>query len=166
MNAIEFAFKTEEDAIGFYQKAAGKTSHPVGRKMFLSIVEDEKGHLEAVRGIIEDLDIKLKDVSPLAEIRTVFARNKDSMLERLPATADDLEALRMAMKMERESADLYRRLIAEAKTPKEKALFAQILKQEEEHYFIFSNTFSFLSDSGNWFMWHEHSAVDGGTPWA
>lgn len=43
MNAIEIAIKMEKDAIDFYKEAAEKTRHPVGKKMFLSVTEDEKG---------------------------------------------------------------------------------------------------------------------------
>jgi hypothetical protein len=33
--------------------------------------------------------------------------------------------------------------------------------EEQQHYDIFANTHSFLSDTGNWFMWEEHSIVEG-----
>ncbi|MFA5354928.1 MAG: ferritin family protein, partial [Thermodesulfovibrionales bacterium] len=39
------AIKMETDAIGFYREAAEKVLHPVGKKMFLSVAEDEKRHL-------------------------------------------------------------------------------------------------------------------------
>ena len=35
MNAMKIAIKTETDAIAFYKEAALKTTHPIGRKMFL-----------------------------------------------------------------------------------------------------------------------------------
>ena len=38
MNAIKVAIKTENDAITFSKEAAEKTRHPVGKKMFLSIM--------------------------------------------------------------------------------------------------------------------------------
>jgi len=47
--AIKTAIKLEEDGIDFYQKASEKTSHPFGKKMFLSFAEDEKRHLTILR---------------------------------------------------------------------------------------------------------------------
>ena len=44
MNAVEIAIKMETDAIKFYKEAAARTNHPVGKKMFESITEDEKQH--------------------------------------------------------------------------------------------------------------------------
>jgi rubrerythrin len=166
MNAIEMAIKMETDAIVFYKESAEKTSYIAGKKMFLSIVEDEKRHLKMLEDIFKGLDIKFKDVSPMKRIKSVFEEHKDEMLERVSATTDDLNALKIAMSMEKESVDFYKKAASEAKTKKEKALFERLIKEEEQHYAAFSNTYFFLSDTGSWFMWEEHSIVDGGTPWA
>jgi len=166
MNAVELAIKQETDGIAFYTKAAGKTSHPVGKKMFLSIIEDEKRHLEALSRIFKELDITYESVSPMERVKTVFEQSRDEMMARIPATADDLEALRVALDMERASVDFYKKLAVEATNPKEKSLFERLIPEEEEHFRIFNNTYSFLTDSGNWYMWDEYEIVDGGTPWA
>ena len=42
MNAIEPEVNSETDDIAVYQEAAGKTSHALGKKIFLSIMEDEQ----------------------------------------------------------------------------------------------------------------------------
>ena len=72
MNAIEIAVKMEKDAISFYQDAARKTKNPVGKKMFLTITEDEKRHLKMLSQIFKGLNIKLTDVSPMGNIKTVL----------------------------------------------------------------------------------------------
>ena len=167
MNAIKIAIKTENDAIIFYKEAAEKTRHPFGKKMFLSIMEDEKRHLEDLGCIMKGLDIKVRDVvGPMKRIKTIFEENRDDLLERIQATTDEMEALRIAMRMEKESIDFYEKVSKEMQTPKGKTLFERLAKEEQEHYSILSNTYFFLSDSGSWFMWEEHSIVDGGTPWA
>jgi len=68
--------------------------------------------------------------------------------------------------MEKEGVEFYRKLMSKSKTKKEKTLFARLIIEEEQHYEVFSNTYDFLQDTGNWFMWEEHSMVDGGTAWA
>ncbi len=70
------------------------------------------------------------------------------------------------MKMEKEGLEFYKETLANAKTKKEKALFERLIQEEQQHYDIFANTYFFLSDTGSWYMWEEHSIVDGGTPWA
>ena len=166
MNAIEIAIKMEKDSIKFYTEAAEKTSNYVGKKMFLSITEDEKRHLEMLSQIFKEMDITIKDVNPMKEIKTVFETLKDKMKERIKATGDELEAFKIAMQMEQEGIEFYKKAGLEAKSEKERALFQRLVKEEQQHFDIFSNTYSFLTDTGNWFMWDEHSIVDGGTPWA
>jgi bacterioferritin (cytochrome b1) len=166
MNAVEIAIKMQTDAIKFYTEAAEKTKNSVGKQMFLTIVQDEKRHLETLTQIFKGLDITVQDVSPMENIRTVFDSMKTGMMKRVEATMDELEAFKIAMQMEKEGVEFYKKASAGAKTEKEKALFERLIKEEQEHYNIFANTYFFLSDTGSWFMWEEHSIVDGGTPWA
>ena len=166
MNAIEIAIKMETDAINFYNEASKKANHSVGKKMFLTIAEDEKRHLDMLNQILKGLDIKIKDVSPIKNIKTVFEEMKDEMMHKVEATTDELEAFKIAMKMEKEGIEFYKKAVSGAKTDKEKSLFERLIKEEQQHYDIFANTYFFLSDTGSWFMWEEHSIVDGGTLWA
>ncbi|MDA8171466.1 MAG: ferritin family protein [Nitrospiraceae bacterium] len=167
MKVVELAMKTETDAIDFYAEAAQKTSNPVGQKMFLSIIEDERRHLEILKCIFSGMDIEpLEDTSPMRNIKTVFEENRELMLGRVAATTDETQALEIAMRMEKESVDFYEKAARQAADAREKTIYERLVKEEQEHYAIFSNTYQFLADSGNWFMWEEHSIVDGGTPWA
>ena len=161
MNAIEIARKMETDAIRFYTEAAGKTQYPAGKKMFETVVVDEKRHLAIVNKLLQGLEIHMEDVHPMNNIKTVFETMKDKMMEKVQATADELEAFKIAMQMEKEGIEFYRKLMTEAKTEKEKTLFQKLIREEEQHYAIFENTYNFLMDTGNWFMWDEHSIVEG-----
>ncbi|MDI7259525.1 MAG: ferritin family protein [Thermodesulfobacteriota bacterium] len=160
MNALEMARKMETDAIEFYTEAASKTNYPAGKKMFETIVGDEKRHLEMISQIIKGLNVTAGDVSPIARVKTVFEQMKEEMMKKVEATTDDLEALKIAMKMEQEGAEFYKKSLAEAKTDKEKALFKRLIEEENQHYKIFSNSHQYLSDTGNWFMWQEHSIAE------
>ncbi|GAB4388422.1 MAG: ferritin family protein [Thermodesulfovibrionales bacterium] len=165
-NAIQIAIRMETDAIAYYKEASEKTAHPVGKKMFLSIVEDEKRHLQMLNDIFKGLDVKSKDVSPMKNVKTVFEQSREDLAKRVQATTDEMNALKIAMDMEKEGLDFYRKMAKEAKSAKERALFEKLAHEEEQHYQVFSNTYFFMSDTGSWFMWDEHSIVDGGTPWA
>jgi len=166
MNAIELAIRMETDAINFYREAAEKTKHPVGKKMFLSITEDEKRHLEMLSQIFKDINIQVAELNPMKNIKTIFESMKDDMMKRVEATKDELDAFKIAMQMEKEGVEFYKKAESEAQTEKERSLFKRLIKEEQQHYDIFANTYFFLSDTGSWFMWEEHSIVDGGTPWA
>ena len=161
MDALELAVKMEKDAIAFYTDAARKTKFPVGRKMFASVTEDEKRHLDMILQIIKGLQVTHKDVSPMKNVKTVFESMKDEMMTKVAATADELEAFKIAMHMEKEGRDFYEKTLAKASTDKEKALLRRLIQEEEQHYNIFANTYQFLSDTGNWFLWDERGIVEG-----
>jgi rubrerythrin len=162
MDALEIALKMETDAISFYTEAARKTIYPAGKKMFQAITEDEKRHLEMISRLIKGLSITHKDVSPMSNVKTVFEAMKDEMMKKVGATVDELEAFKIAMQMEKEGKEFYVKTLSHAKTDKEKALLERLIREEEQHYAIFANTYEFLSDTGNWFMWEERGIVEGG----
>ena len=162
MDALEMAMKMEKDAITFYTEAEGKTKYPAGKKMFHSVVEDEKRHLEMISQIIKGLQITHKDVSPLKTVKSVFESMKDQMMKKIEVTEDELEAFKIAMQMEKEGMEFYKKTLAAAKKEKERALLERLIREEQQHYDLFANTYEFLSDTGNWFMWDERGIVEGG----
>jgi rubrerythrin len=166
MNTLEMALKMEEDAIRFYEEAAKKTKHPVGKKMFITISEDEKRHLEMVSQIIKGLHATDKDVSPMDNVKSVMKSLKKEMMKKVEVSADEMEAFKIAMKMEQEGVTFYRKALANATKEKEKALLERLIQEEKDHYAIFSNSYQFLANTGSWFLWEERAIVDGGTPWA
>jgi rubrerythrin len=162
MNALEISKKMETDAIRFYTEAAQKTAYAAGKKMFETIAEDEKRHLEMIMQLIKGMHITAQDVSPMKKVKTVFEKMKDEMMQKVAASKDELEAFKIAMQMEAEGKKFYEKSLAEAKTDKEKALFTRLIEEEKQHYEIFANTYSHLSDTGNWFLWEERGIVEGG----
>jgi len=161
MNALEVAKKMETDAIKFYTEAAGKTGYEAGKKMFLSITDDEKRHLVMISDLIRGMNIKIEDVSPMGKVKTVFESLKGTMMKKVAASKDELDAFKIAMEMEKEGMKFYQKSLEAAKTEKEKALFTRLIEEERQHYEIFANTYSHLSDTGNWFLWEERGIVEG-----
>lgn len=158
--AVERAMKMETDAMKFYKEAAQKTSHPFGRKMFESLVKDEARHLRLLQEILKGLDID-PHVQCIGDVRTVFSDLKDQMMQRISASTDEKEAIRIALDMETEGFKYYKEVAEKTDDPTEKKLFEVLTKEEERHYQILNNTYSFLEDTGNWFMWEELSIVEG-----
>ena len=86
---------------------------------------------------------------------------KNEMMKKVEASADELEAFKIAMKMEQEGMEFYKKTLAGAKKEKEKALLEMLIQEEQQHYAIFANTYQFLADTGNWFLWEERGIVEG-----
>jgi rubrerythrin len=161
MDALELAMKMERDAITFYSEAARKTKHPAGKKMFQTITEDEKRHLKMVSQIIKGLSITHQDVSPMKNVKTVFESMKDELMRKVEATADELEAFKIAMGMEKKGLEFYKKMLTGSKKDKERTLLERLIQEEQQHYDLFANTYQFLSDTGNWFLWEERGIVEG-----
>jgi rubrerythrin len=161
MDALELAMKMEKDAIKFYSEAAQKTKYAAGKKMFDTITEDEKRHLEMISQLIKGLNVTHKDVSPMKNVKTVFESMKNEMMKKVEASADELEAFKVAMKMEQEGMEFYKKTLVGAKKEKERALLERLIQEEQQHYAIFANTYEFLAKTGDWFLWEERGIVEG-----
>lgn len=160
-NAIETAIKMETDAIAFYGEAAQKTGYPFGKEMFRGFIKDETRHLKMLQGIFKGLDIAFEFVRPKETIKTVFSEMKDEMIQKVKALDDELEAVNIAMKMEKEGYDYYKKAAASADSDKEKELFERLAEEENEHYSILNETYTFLDNTGHWYMYEERGIVEG-----
>ena len=159
--AIETAIKMETDAIKFYEVAAHKTVHPFAKKMFEGFIKDEMRHLCMLQDILKGLNLQIVRIHPTHEIKTVFSELKDQMMERVKVSPDELSAVTLALDFEQAGYEFYRKASAEATNPKEKELLTRLVQEEEEHAAILRNTYSFLKDTGDWFMWEERGILEG-----
>ena len=161
MNALEMAIKMKTDAIRYYGEVIEKCGHPGGRKMFEVMLEDEKEHLKHLEQITQDMQVDVRKFSPIENIKTALHGIKDEMTEVTACSLDDMEAFKIAMDMEKRCVEFYAKQAKEGESDAERALFEKLAHEEQEHFKVLSNTHSFLSDSGNWFMWDDHSIVEG-----
>lgn len=56
---VEMAMKREMDSVAFYTTAAERSTNEIERKMFLELVEEEKGHRDALKHQLEEIDAQL-----------------------------------------------------------------------------------------------------------
>lgn len=160
-DAIETAIKMETDAIAFYAEAAHKTSHPFGKEMFKGFIKDETRHLTMLQDMFKGVDFEVELVRPLDTIKTVFSLLKNEMMQRVKAMDNEMEAVNIALKFEKEGFDFYRKSASQAVTPKEKALFEKLSVEENDHYTILLETQKFLENTGQWYMYEERGIVEG-----
>jgi len=159
--AVETAVKMETDAMKFYHEASQKTSHPFAKRMFEGFIKDEARHLKMLNEILKGLDLKIETVRPKREIKTVFSEVKEQMMSRISASTDEMEAVKVALDFEAKGYEFYQKAAAEATDEKEKKLLSVLADEEQEHYSILQNTYSFLKDTGDWFMWEEQGILEG-----
>ena len=105
---------------------------------------------------------KFRPGTPATRLRTVFAKHKGKAARRLPATASNVDALQVALEMEKRSFVLYRKEAEKVTVDAERKILYRLAEEENEHYEILSNTIMYLTDSGNWFIYKDHGIMDGG----
>ena len=160
-DAIETAIKMETDAITFYGEAAHKTSHPFGKEMFRGFIKDETRHLKMLQDIFKGVDADIELVRPKDSIKTVFSMLKDEMMQRVKIMDNEMEAVSIALKFEKEGFDFYKDSAAKAESPKEKELFEKLSIEENDHYTILLETQKFLENTGQWYMYEERGILEG-----
>jgi len=162
--ALRTALKMEQDGMTFYREAAEKTSHPLGRKMFLSFVEDERRHYGMIEALAKglSLDEDLAAAGPADRVRTIFQEAREELAGRGDVTAGDVEALRTALEMEDRGYHFYRRNAGAASEAAERALWDKLAKEESQHHQMLQNTLNYLEETGDWFLWEEGGPIEGG----
>jgi rubrerythrin len=160
-DAIETAIKMETDAIVFYNEAADKTSHPFGKEMFRGFIKDETRHLKMLQDTFKGIDPDIELKRPKDSIKTVFSELKSQMMERVKALNNELEAVNIALRMEKEGFDFYKKSASSAGTAKEKELFEKLSIEENDHYNILLETQKFLENTGQWYMYEERGILEG-----
>ncbi len=160
-NPIETAIRMETDAIVFYGEAERKCSSPYGKKMFEMMVKEEQAHLEMLKNFFGLDHIRMREQSFTAEVKTVFHTMRPEMMARVEASTDELEALKIGMEMESAGKKYYDEQAASATDDRERALFERLSSDEEAHYRIFADSFSFLSDNNDWNLWEERAIYEG-----
>jgi rubrerythrin len=124
---LRFAIRKEADAAAFYRMAADR-SNPGVKKTFEELAKEEDGH----RRKLEGFDLKKIDEMELKEIKGM---GLSEMMEDVPFSSDMSYAdlLRMAMKNEEKSQQLYTSTAKMVKEAKMKKLLLALAQEESTH---------------------------------
>src|SRR5699024_2346760 len=101
-------------------------------------------HAKLLRKKADNSPYELSDNSVLAEYENVFEDTED-FESKIKATPDQLDAYKLALEKEKESIELYKKMLEEATSDDAKELFKFLIKEEEAHYSIFEEIRRHLS---------------------
>ena len=149
MNSIEYAVKMENDGENYYREQARINEGNPMASVFLALADDEKNHGIMLENKLKGLSAVFQDNSMLLEYKNVFTGIKDYHSE-LDIGNIQLNVYMEAQQKEKESMDLYNRLLSEATDKKEKELFSFLVKQESEHYELFDKLIYFVNRPDAW----------------
>jgi rubrerythrin len=167
-NILKQALQMEQESREFYLNAARKVENKLGRQMLESIAKDEEGHhtllLQLQEGAagtaLGECRAEYEDAG--ARLRALFSEYGAQAAEEVSADTDDLEALNIAMEMERKGYNLYKEAASKASDPSAGKVFVFLAGEEEKHFEVLQNMHRYLSDPRAWFLEQEHGLLDGG----
>ena len=135
MNSLEFAFKMERDGEKYYKDQAERNKDNRLHSLFLMLAKDEENHAKIFQDRFNDSAYTLADDDTLSKSKNIFkeAENFKSEIREIPK---QLEIYHEALNMEKQSIDLYTKLLSEATDDQEKRLFEYLIRQEKEHFEI------------------------------
>ena len=167
IKAIEIALKNERRERDFYLQQSEKSGDPLGKKMFATMADEEEEHAR----YLEELHQKLQATGEWpGEISVVINEtNVPKVLDELTdkvnpgntATADDKEAIRIAIDFENEAYKFYTDLIKRADSADEKKLFGILASLELEHMNSLKDTLLYFENPTAWFAQSEKPTLDG-----
>ena len=103
---LEMGIRKERDAHDFYLRAAENTNHPLGKKMFARLADDETKHEQLLaswsRGGVCPRKVSLPATGP-----DVLKRAHAKIGRVVKPETGDLEAIELGQKMEREAIAFY-----------------------------------------------------------
>jgi rubrerythrin len=161
-DALEKARKLEIDGAEFYTQLAEKCSLAAGKQLFMSFAADERRHLKVVKDLAEGLGATIDDMPmPRETIRTLFADAKEKMEDATAASAEEREAVGIALGMEKQSFALYDQAARDADDDAARKLMERLAQEENQHYEMLENTLEYLEGTKEWFLWTEHDLIQG-----
>ncbi len=149
--AFEIAIQGEIEGREFYRAMAKQTSDSKAKEMFMNLSNDEDMHLLFLKKLYEEYKkndkIELPELPKIREFddleSPIFTREfknfiKDKDLE--------MSALSIAMKLELESSQFYKKVANETDNKEIKELFLYLSKWEEEHFKALKKQSSYFQD--------------------
>lgn len=135
-DALRIAVATERSGLAFYTRAAALANDPRGRSVFQRLAEEEKEHL----GTLERRYAELIASEPSLESRPTFLFFKGAAqgifaegTEKLRAGVDDLQALLIGIRCERDSHKFFKRYGERFEDSEGKQIFLEFAEEEREH---------------------------------
>lgn len=157
VDLIRSAARLELDGRSFYRQAAVATSHPSGKRMFLRLADEEQNHFAELGALLASLvgesewqrivseEAASTDKSPvIAQLETAISARGHSTV------ADDTQALRVAMELERRALSFFDGLKEHASDPMQLELLSKLAEEERFHYDLLQAQLDSLLNVGIW----------------
>ncbi|MFO7611492.1 MAG: ferritin family protein [Clostridia bacterium] len=148
MNILDFAINMELEGEKFYRDQAKSHSGKGIKAVFNMLADDEKMHARILQSKKDKSEYRFID-SSLSGYGDIF-RNEEKFRSEIKEIPDQIDFYRLALEKEKESIDLYRRLLSESEDIDETDLYGYLIEQEEKHYNLIYDLITLLERTESW----------------
>jgi len=153
--ALEYAVEVEKEGMRAYMDFALRSTSVDGKNMFIWLAREEYSHMRLFESMLHTVlggEIPVAEEIPPATVLKFMPRLKK--MERADggsADAHDTDALRAALKMERETRDYYRQQAQAAEDPEVAKVFDALADVEQGHFELIQAQLDYVTQTGFWF---------------
>ena len=157
---LSVALDYENEGLDFYSKAATRSTNALSRRLFRTLAGQEIEHAKRIEDIYNLLEQgkrlptreKLKRIGGHVELeKDIKEFFKTTDKASLRDDIGNVEAMKVALEIEKKSYDLYSELLEEARNASEREFLSALKKEEQEHMDALDNVYYYLTDPEMWF---------------
>jgi rubrerythrin len=149
--AFGIAMKGELEGRELYKTAAASTDDSKAREVFSYLAEEENKHFETLEkmyhGILKGEELEIPPMQRLVRFEDaqspIFSRDFKS---RIAEKHFEMSALSIALKLERDSSQYYKKMSDESEDEQLKDFFSRLAQWETDHYDALYKEIQFLED--------------------
>jgi rubrerythrin len=157
IDLVRSAISLELNGGYFYKRAAEATAHPTGKKMFLRLAEEEDNHVDEIRSMFISLigEDEWKRISAeeaaSPRVSPVITQLEAAVAARAHSdVADDTQALRLAMELERRAVAFFEELENATTDSVKVKMIRELAEEERYHYDILQAQLDSVLNVGIW----------------
>ena len=167
LEALQIALDMEKDGKECYLQESKESGNEVGKKLLQSLALEEDTHYQKILEIYRVT--QKKQGWPAVEfrpdkgkrLREIFTGTCEVIGVNIKAGATEFDAIKTAIKKEKNSYDFYNHQSQNASYDTERKFYEAIAGEEMEHELILENYYEYLTDPVDWFTRVEHHSLDG-----
>lgn len=149
MSSLDFAIRMELEGRQYYLEQAKLNQNNELETIFLILADAEQQHANLLLQRQREEEVVVKEGSIAPELNSFF-RGLSDFKPDVPRALKQLDVYRYAVEQEKKSLELYQGMLEQAEDPKDKELFAFLIKEEKGHLYLFEDLVILLTRPEEW----------------
>ena len=156
MDIFEFALKMEMESENYYREQAKRTKFDDLRIILENLAAAEARHYKIVEALRQQNNESLPDDQRLAEVKNIFesyikdAKDLRNAISIEKIKEEQIDVYRLALDKEKESVEIYEKMLTQAQNLNAKAVIERLIKEEQSHAETIDEIVDLLNKVSDW----------------